>query len=74
MDVIPAEFSKQWLILNSFEMKIGQICGRAFYPVISRFNHSCLPNLSHVNLFNIGEPGWFHYKLNTLIILLFLNQ
>lgn len=57
--ILPVNFTVLTLIFFSFEMKIGSICGRAFYPKISRFNHSCLPNLSHVNLFNLGEKG-FH--------------
>jgi hypothetical protein len=38
-------------------MKVSKVSGRAFYPMISRLNHSCLPNSSHANIMTIKEDN-----------------
>ena len=34
---------------NSFEINATGIEGRALYPIISKINHSCIPNVAHCN-------------------------
>ena len=42
---------------NGFEINVVDICGRAFYPTISRVNHSCIPNVSHANVKKNGSDS-----------------
>ena len=34
-------------LTNGFEVNLPSMSGRAIYPVISYFNHSCVPNVAH---------------------------
>ena len=34
-------------LTNGFEVNLPSMSGRALYPFISYFNHSCVPNIAH---------------------------
>ena len=34
-------------LTNGFEVNLPSMSGRAVYPIISYFNHSCVPNVTH---------------------------
>ena len=44
---------------NSFEINATGLEGRAIYPVISKINHSCIPNVAHCNTI-FGENTTYH--------------
>ena len=44
---------------NSFEINATGLEGRAIYPIISKINHSCIPNVAHCNTI-FGENTTYH--------------